>query len=62
MPSATAPRRLTTTIAGSANPENIRRWANWLSQPVDADLLAEVLALFAPVKNLGHKEGLPENN
>lgn len=53
---------ITTTIAGSANPENIRRWANWLSQPVDADLLAEVLALFAPVKNLGHKEGLPENN
>ena len=53
---------ITTTIAGSANPENIRRWASWLSQPVDADLLAEVHALFAPVKNLGHKEGLPENN
>jgi aryl-alcohol dehydrogenase-like predicted oxidoreductase len=53
---------ITTTIAGSANPENIRRWASWLSQPVDADLLAEIHALFAPVKNLGHKEGLPENN
>jgi len=53
---------ITTTIAGSANPENIRRWASWLSQPVDADLLAEVHALFAPVKNLGHKEGLAENN
>lgn len=53
---------ITTTIAGSANPGNIRRWASWLSQPVDADLLAEVHALFAPVKNLGHKEGLPENN
>mgnify|MGYP006217429413 CR=1 FL=1 len=25
-------------------------------------MLAEVLAIFAPVKNLGHKEGLPENN
>jgi aryl-alcohol dehydrogenase-like predicted oxidoreductase len=53
---------ITTTIAGSANPENIRRWASWLAQPVDADLLAEVHALFAPVKNLGHKEGLAENN
>ena len=53
---------ITTTVAGSANPENIRRWASWLSQPVDADLLAEVHALFAPVKNLGHQEGLAENN
>jgi len=53
---------ITTTIAGSANPENIRRWASWLAQPVDADLLAEVHALFAPVKNLGHQEGLTENN
>ncbi len=53
---------LTTTIAGSANPENIRRWAQWAVQPLDADLLREVLTLFAPVKNLGHAEGLPENN
>ena len=53
---------ITTTVAGSANPGNIRRWASWLSQPVDADLLAEVHALFAPVKNLGHQEGLTENN
>jgi len=53
---------ITTTVAGSANPENIRRWASWLAQPVDADLLAEVHALFAPVKNLGHQEGLTENS
>lgn len=53
---------LATTIAGSANPGNIRKWAEWLSQPIDRGLLAEVLAIFAPVKNLGHLEGLPENN
>jgi len=53
---------IATTIAGSANPVNIRRWAEWLRQPIDPALLAEVLALFAPVKNLGHLEGLPENN
>jgi len=29
---------------------------------VDQELLAEVQAVFAPVKNLGHVEGLPENN
>ena len=53
---------LATTIAGSANPANIRKWAEWLSQPIDRGLLAEVQAIFAPVKNLGHLEGLPENN
>lgn len=53
---------ITTTIAGSANPENIRNWAKWAAEPLDAQLLAEVQAIFAPVKNLGHQEGLPENN
>jgi L-galactose dehydrogenase len=53
---------LATTIAGSANPTNIRKWADWLKQPIDRELLAEVLAIFAPVKNCGHLEGLPENN
>jgi len=53
---------LTTTIAGSANPANIRKWSEWLEEPIDRELLAEVLALFALVKNLGHLEGLPENN
>jgi aryl-alcohol dehydrogenase-like predicted oxidoreductase len=53
---------IATTIAGSANPANIRRWAKWLAEPIDATLLAEVQALFAPVKDIGHREGLPENN
>ena len=53
---------LATTVAGSANPANIRKWAEWLEQPIDRELLAEVLAIFAPVKNSGHLEGLPENN
>jgi aryl-alcohol dehydrogenase-like predicted oxidoreductase len=53
---------IATTVAGSANPANIRKWAEWLEQPIDRELLAEVLAIFAPVKNIGHIEGLPENN
>jgi len=53
---------IATTIAGSANPENIRRWAQWLAEPLDETLLREVQALFAPVRNLGHAEGLAENN
>src|ERR1043166_5458139 len=53
---------ITTTIAGSANPQNIRNWAKGVSEPIDQQLLHEVLEIFRPVKNLGHKEGLPENN
>jgi len=53
---------ITTTIAGSANPNNIRNWARWAGEPIDQLLLAEVLEIFKTVKNLGHKEGLPENN
>ena len=36
-------------------------WAEAI-EPLDTQLLAEVQAIFAPVKNLGHKEGLAENN
>ena len=53
---------ITTTIAGSANPRNIRQWAGWLAEPTDEELLREVQTIFAPVNNLGHTEGLPENN
>jgi aryl-alcohol dehydrogenase-like predicted oxidoreductase len=53
---------ITTTIAGSANPENIKKWAQWIEEPIDQHLLAEVLDIFKPVKNIGHLEGLRENN
>ncbi len=53
---------IATTVAGSASPNNIRNWARWLEEPLDETLLKEVLAIFEPVKNLGHVEGLKENN
>ena len=53
---------IATTIAGSANPANIRDWATWAAEPIDRELLAAVRAIFAPVHNVGHVEGLPENN
>ena len=49
-------------VDGSANPENIRNWARWIAQPLDQELLRDVQAIFAPVHNIGHVEGLPENN
>ena len=53
---------ITSTVSGSANPDNIRKWARWAAQPVDQQLLNEVLEIFRPVKNIGHQEGLSENN
>jgi L-galactose dehydrogenase len=49
-------------VSGSANPDNIRKWVKWAAEPLDNELLAEVLEIFRPVKNVGHVEGLPENN
>jgi L-galactose dehydrogenase len=53
---------LATTVAGSANPANIKKWAKWAAEPLDQQLLAEVQAIFRPVHNIGHVEGLSENN
>jgi L-galactose dehydrogenase len=53
---------IATTIAGSANPDNIRNWAKWITEPIDEQLLLDVQAILGPVKNIGHKEGLPKNN
>jgi L-galactose dehydrogenase len=53
---------IATTVSGSANPKNIRNWAKWATEPLDQELLAEVQQIFSPVKNIGHREGLPENN
>jgi aryl-alcohol dehydrogenase-like predicted oxidoreductase len=54
--------RIATTVAGSANPANVREWARWAAEPLDEELVRDVQAIFAPVKNIGHVEGLPENN
>jgi aryl-alcohol dehydrogenase-like predicted oxidoreductase len=53
---------IATTVAGSANPVNVREWARWAAEPLDEELVRDVQAIFAPVKNIGHVEGLPENN
>jgi L-galactose dehydrogenase len=53
---------IATTVAGSATPANVRAWAEWAAAPLDEELLRDVQAIFAPVRNVGHVEGLPENN
>ena len=53
---------LATCIVGSANPENVRKWAEWVQQPIDQTLLAEVQAILRPIHNWFYIEGRPENN
>jgi aryl-alcohol dehydrogenase-like predicted oxidoreductase len=53
---------LTTCITGSANPDRIRQWAQWIEQPLDQQLLADVQEILAPIHNWFYIEGRPENN
>jgi L-galactose dehydrogenase len=53
---------LATCIVGSANPANVRKWAEWTQQPIDQALLAEVQAILRPIHNWFYIEGRPENN
>ncbi len=53
---------IASTVAGSANPNNVAKWAKWLAEPIDRELLIAVQKIFEPVKNIGHIEGLAENN
>ena len=57
-----ANKDLATCIIGSANPENVRKWAQWAQKPIDQDLLSHVLKILEPVHNWYYLEGRPENN
>lgn len=59
---AAGEERLASCIVGSADPENIRRNCRWIEEPLDEELLAEVLGILEPVKDLCWYEGLPENS
>ena len=48
-----------TCIVGSANPDNIRKWASWNEQPLDNTLLAEVLQILKPIHNWFYIECRP---
>ncbi|MEE2989960.1 MAG: aldo/keto reductase [Planctomycetota bacterium] len=53
---------MTTCITGSANPERIRQWTEWLEQPIDQSLLESVLEILQPINNWFYVEGREENN
>ncbi len=50
-----------TTVVGSASPANVKRDVEWIGEPIDADLLAEVEAILESVRDIGWINGRPEN-
>ncbi|MFS0727120.1 aldo/keto reductase [Paenibacillus sp. 1P07SE] len=57
---ATSDERIPTTLVSSASPDNIRRNAAWVEEPIDRELLDEVLAILAPVQGRTWPSGLDE--
>jgi len=53
---------MTTCVTGSANPERIRQWTEWVEQPTDQSLLESVLEILQPINNWFYVEGREENN
>jgi len=49
-------------VTGSASPERIAQWCDWIEEPIDAKLLAEVKEILLPIHNWAYPEGLPEND
>ena len=52
---------IATTLVGSADPGNMRRNIGYASEPIDHELLREVLAILHPVHNHNFTRGRPEN-
>ncbi|MGG1516678.1 aldo/keto reductase [Paenibacillus oryzisoli] len=55
-----ANEQIPTTLVSTANPDNILKNIGWLEEPLDQTLLAEVLAILAPIRNTTWASGLPE--
>lgn len=53
---------LATTFVGSAQPSEVQENVRWAEGTLDTKLLAEVLAILAPVHNRTWMSGKPENN
>jgi len=51
-----------TCIVGSANPNNVSKWIEWAGEPVDRELMDDVLKILEPIHNRFYTEGRPENN
>lgn len=53
---------IATTLVGIANPQQITANVQWLSEPIDRELLAEVQEILAPIRDMSWPSGRQHNN
>lgn len=53
---------ITSTLVGTTNPQNIINNVDWINQPLNESLLAEVQSIFALIKSAVWQTGLAINN
>lgn len=58
---AVAHPAIATTLVGTASPENIKKNAAWIAEPIDFELMAKVLEVLKPIHNHNFTRGRPEN-
>lgn len=59
---STVNERIPTTLVSTANPDNIRKNAEWTDEPLNEELLSEVLAILEPIHNKSWESGRSEYN
>lgn len=59
---ATANELIPTTLVSTANPDNIRKNIAWTNEPIDLELLQEVLEILKPIHNKSWISGRSEYN
>jgi L-galactose dehydrogenase len=59
---STANERIPTTLVSTANPDNMARNAVWTEEPIDGEILREVLDILAPIHNRTWPSGRADYN
>jgi len=49
-------------VTGSASADRVNQWLQWIEEPLDETLVAEVKQILKSIHNWVYSEGLPENN
>ncbi len=57
-----ANRDFASCVTGSANPDRVSMWCDWIEEPLDEQLVAGVKEILRPIHNWVYVEGRPENN
>jgi len=53
---------LATTLVGTANPDNLKKNVQWIDEPMNQELLAQVCEILKPIHNQTWPSGRRENN